>query len=113
MSYTVIIVDDAPLARRGVRGHLKPFADFTVVEECEDGFAAIDAISCHAPDLVFLDVQMPGLSGFDMLKRLPEGRHPFIVFLTAYDQYALRAFDVHALDYLLKPIDAERFAEAM
>ena len=113
MKYKVLIVDDEPLARRGVRAHLKPFSDFSVIGECEDGPAAIEAISRHAPDLVFLDVQMPDLNGFEMLQRLPQDSHPFIIFLTAYDQYALRAFDVHALDYLLKPIDSERFAEAM
>src|SRR5205085_4802261 len=73
----------------------------------------LNAIRRHAPDLVFLDVQMPGLSGFEMLKRLPKSQRPFIIFLTAYDQFALRAFEEHALDYLLKPIDAERFAEAV
>jgi len=113
MNYKVLIVDDEPLARRGIRARLKSFSDFTVLEDCEDGFAGLDAIRRHAPDLVFLDVQMPGLSGFEVLKRLPKSRHPFIIFLTAYDQFALRAFEVHALDYLLKPIDAERFAEAM
>jgi len=113
MNCKVLIVDDEPLARRGIRAHLRRFSDFTIVGECEDGLAAIEAIRRCVPDLIFLDVQMPGLSGFEMLKRLPKDCHPFIVFLTAYDQYALQAFDVHALDYLLKPIDAERFAEAM
>ena len=113
MKYTVLIIDDEPLARRGVRARLKPFSDFVILEDCEDGVAGIKAIRRHNPDLVFLDVQMPGLSGFDMLKRLPKNRRPFIIFLTAYDEYALRAFDAHALDYLLKPIDGERFAEAI
>jgi len=113
MKYKALIVDDEPLARRGIRARLKPFTDFVVLEECEDGVAGIKAIRRHNPDLVFLDVQMPGLSGFDMLKRLPKNRRPFIIFLTAYDEYALRAFEAHALDYLLKPIDGERFAEAM
>src|SRR5215831_1542189 len=113
MKYKVLIVDDEPLARRGIRARLKPFSDFVVLEDCEDGVAGIKAIRRHKPDLVFLDVQMPGLSGFDMLKRLPKNCSPFIIFLTAYDEYALRAFEVHALDYLLKPIDSERFAEAI
>lgn len=113
MKYKVLIVDDEPLARRGIRARLKPLSDFEVLDDCEDGEAGIKAIRLHRPDLVFLDVQMPGLSGFDMLKRLPRSRKPFIIFLTAYDQYALRAFEVHALDYLLKPIDSERFAEAI
>jgi two-component system LytT family response regulator len=113
MKYKVVIIDDEPLARRGIRARLKPFSDFTVVEDCEDGVTGIDAITRHDPHVVFLDVQMPGLNGFEMLKRLPKDRHPFIIFLTAYDQYALRAFEVHALDYLLKPIDSQRFAEAI
>jgi two-component system LytT family response regulator len=113
MNYKVLIVDDEPLARRGIRARLKSFSDFKILEDCEDGLAGINAIKRHDPDLVFLDVQMPGLNGFEMLKRLPDGRHPFIIFLTAYDQFALRAFEVHALDYLLKPIDADRFAEAV
>jgi two-component system LytT family response regulator len=113
MKYKVLIVDDEPLARRGIRARLKSLSDFEVLDDCEDGEAAIKAIRLHRPELVFLDVQMPGLSGFDMLKRLPRSRRPFIIFLTAYDEYALRAFAVHALDYLLKPIDSERFAEAI
>jgi len=113
MKYKALIIDDEPLARRGIRARLKSFSDFTTLEDCEDGVEGITAIRRHDPDLVFLDVQMPGLNGFEMLKRLPKDRRPFIIFLTAYDQYALRAFEVHALDYLLKPIDAERFAEAM
>ena len=113
MKYKVLIVDDEPLARRGIKARLKPHSDFVVADDCEDGEAGLKAIRLHRPDLVFLDVQMPGLSGFDMLKRLPKNRRPFIIFLTAYDEYALRAFEVHALDYLLKPIDSERFAAAI
>jgi two-component system LytT family response regulator len=113
MNYKVLIVDDEPLARRGIRARLKSFSDFTVLEDCEDGVTAISAIKRHKPDLVFLDVQMPGLDGFGVLKRLPKSRRPFIIFLTAYDQHALRAFEVHALDYLLKPIDTDRFREAI
>src|SRR5215831_1778320 len=113
MKYKVLIIDDEPLARRGIRARLKPFSDFVVLEDCEDGVAGIKAIRRHNPDLVFLDVQMPGLSGFEMLERLPKNRRPFIIFLTAYDEYALRAFEAHALDYLLKPIDGERFADAI
>lgn len=113
MKYKALIIDDEPLARRGIRARLKSFSDFRILEDCEDGVTGITAIRQHDPDLVFLDVQMPGLNGFEMLKRVPRNRKPFIIFLTAYDQYALRAFDVHALDYLLKPIDSERFAEAI
>src|SRR5215471_1218732 len=113
MKYKVLIVDDEPLARRGIRARLESLSDFILLDDCEDGIGALKAIRRHQPDLLFLDVQMPGISGFDMLQRLPKSRMPFIIFLTAYDQYALRAFEVHALDYLLKPIDNERFAEAI
>ena len=113
MKYKVLIVDDEPLARRGIRARLEPLSDFIILDDCEDGIAALKTIRRQQPDLVFLDMQMPDLSGFDMLKRLRKSKLPLIIFLTAYDQYALRAFEVHALDYLLKPIDDERFAEAL
>ncbi|HEY0348612.1 MAG TPA: response regulator [Pyrinomonadaceae bacterium] len=113
MKYKVLIVDDEPLARRGIRARLKSVPDLLILEDCEDGIAGLKAIRRHQPDLVFLDIQMPGLSGFEMLKRLPKSKTPFIIFLTAYDEYALRAFEVHALDYLLKPIDNQRFTESV
>ena len=113
MRLRVLIVDDEPLARRGIRARLRAFPDITILQDCEDGESAVEAIRTHSPELVFLDVQMPGLSGFDVLKHLPKERMPFIIFLTAYDQYALQAFEVHALDYLLKPIDSGRFVEAV
>ena len=113
MKHKVLIVDDEPLARRGIRARLEPLSDFVLLEDCDDGIAGLKAIRRDQPDLLFLDIQMPGMSGFDMLKRLPKNRVPVVIFLTAYDQYALRAFEVHALDYLLKPIDDERFAEAI
>lgn len=113
MKLRVLIVDDEPLARGGIRSRLEVFPEITILEDCEDGERAIQAIQTQSPDLVFLDVQMPGLSGFDVLRRLPKDRMPFIIFLTAYDQYALEAFEVHALDYLLKPIDGDRFVEAV
>jgi two-component system LytT family response regulator len=113
MKYKVLIVDDEPLARRGIRARLEPLSDFILLDDCEDGIAALKTIRRHHPDLLFLDIQMPVLSGFDMLKRLRKNQLPLIIFLTAYDEYALRAFEVHALDYLLKPIDDERFAEAI
>jgi two-component system LytT family response regulator len=113
MKYKVLIVDDEPLARRGIRARLRSIPELLVLDDCEDGLAGLKAIRSHAPDLVFLDVQMPGLSGFNMLKRLPKNKLPFVIFLTAYDEYALRAFEVHALDYLLKPIDSQRFAESV
>jgi two-component system LytT family response regulator len=108
-----VIVDDEPLARRGIRAQLKEEEDIEIVAECRNGLEAVAAIEKQAPDLVFLDVQMPELDGFGVLKAVGVDHMPAVIFVTAYDQYALRAFDVHALDYLLKPVDAERFAGAM
>ena len=109
----VLIVDDEPLARRGVVLRLRSFRDVEVVGECEDGLCAVERIVDLSPDLVFLDVQMPGMDGFDVLRALPKESLPVVIFITAYEQYALRAFEAHALDYLLKPIDDVRFAEAV
>ena len=89
MKYKVLIVDDEPMARRGIRVRLKAYSEFTILEDCEDGSTALEAIRDQAPDLVFLDIQMRGMDGFEMLKRLPKSRNPIIIFLTAYDQYAL------------------------
>jgi two-component system LytT family response regulator len=108
-----LIVDDEPLARRGVALRLKKFAGVEVVGECADGQSAVTRILELAPDVVFLDVQMPGMDGFDVLRALPRESLPGVIFLTAYEQHALRAFDVQALDYLLKPVDDERFAAAL
>ncbi|HZI56995.1 MAG TPA: LytTR family DNA-binding domain-containing protein [Verrucomicrobiae bacterium] len=105
----VVIVDDEPLARSGVRARLSRFPDVEIAGECGDGRAAVAAIREFLPDLVFLDIQMPDVNGFDVLRNLPADRLPLIIFLTAYDRYAVNAFEVHALDYLLKPIDDERF----
>jgi two-component system, LytTR family, response regulator len=107
----VIIVDDEALARAVVREYLAGHADVTIVAECSNGFEAVKAVSELSPDLMFLDVQMPKLDGFEVLELL--GRDVNVIFTTAYDQYALRAFDVHAVDYLLKPFSDERFAEAL
>jgi two-component system, LytTR family, response regulator len=109
----VLIVDDQPLARRGVSARLKRFEDMEVVGQCADGESAVTKVLELSPDLVFLDVQMPGMDGFEALRALPRENLPSVIFLTAYEQHALRAFDVHALDYLLKPIDDERFAIAI
>ena len=102
-----VIVDDDPLARELVREYLAMDEEFEVVAECANGFEAVKAVSAHDPDLVFLDIQMPKLDGFEVLSLLD--RSPIVVFVTAYDDYALRAFEVHALDYLLKPFSEERF----
>ena len=109
----VLIVDDEPIARRGIRQQLRGEADLEVIGECGDGAAAIDAITELAPDLVFLDIQMPEVGGFDVVEAIGVTRMPAVVFVTAYDEHALRAFDVHAVDYVLKPIDRHRFRTAV
>lgn len=110
-SLRVVIVDDEPLARAVVREFLGAHPGVEVVAECANGFDAVKAVAELAPDLVFLDVQMPKLNGFDVLELI--GRSVPVVFTTAYDQYALRAFEVHAVDYLLKPFSEPRFADAL
>jgi len=109
----VLIVDDEPLARRGVRVRLRKCVDIEIVGECGDGLSAVEKILSLSPDLVFLDVQMPGMDGFEVLRSLPAEILPSVIFLTAYEQHALRAFEVHALDYLLKPVDDRRFSAAV
>jgi two-component system LytT family response regulator len=109
----VLIVDDEPLARRGVRVCLRRAADVTVVGEAECSDDALKMIDRLRPDLVFLDVQMPGVDGFGMLARLHSDEPPLIIFLTAHEAYALKAFDVRAIDYVMKPIDDDRFDEAL
>jgi two-component system, LytTR family, response regulator len=108
-----LIVDDEPLARRKIRRLLRAAPDVVVAGECGTGPDAVAAIRALAPDLVFLDVQMPGLDGFGVLDALPPGRAPAVVFTTAYDEYAVRAFEVRALDYLVKPFARARFEEAL
>ncbi|MCG8417530.1 MAG: LytTR family DNA-binding domain-containing protein [Proteobacteria bacterium] len=108
-----IIVDDEPLAREGIRLLLSADREIDLVGECGSGPDAVDSIRRLKPDLAFLDIQMPGMNGFDVLTELAPGKLPAVVFVTAYDQYALRAFEVHALDYLLKPYDDDRFFEAL
>lgn len=109
----VLLVDDEPLALRKLRRLLSTERDVQVVAECTDGRAAADAIRRHAPDLVFLDIQIPELDGFQVLDSLSAEQIPVIVFVTAYDEHALRAFDAHALDYLLKPVGRDRFRESL
>jgi Response regulator of the LytR/AlgR family len=109
----VLIVDDEPLARERLRELLEEAPAVTVAGAAEDGPAAVDAIRAQAPDLVFLDVQMPGKNGIDVIEEIGTGDMPATVFVTAYDQYAIKAFDLAAVDYLLKPFDDERFEEAL
>lgn len=107
----VVIVDDEPLARAVIREYLQHDPGVEIVAECGNGFEAVKAVSDLSPDLMFLDIQMPKLDGFEVLELL--GRSIPVIFTTAYDQYALKAFDVHAVDYLLKPFSQDRFDEAV
>lgn len=107
----VIIIDDEPLARSVVREMLSNHPEFKVVDECANGFEGVKAIEKYSPDLIFLDVQMPKINGFEMLELLET--KPQVIFTTAFDEYALNAFEVNALDYLLKPFDSERFDKAI
>jgi two-component system LytT family response regulator len=109
----VLIVDDEPLAREGIRMRLAQAADIEVIGECGNGKQAIGAIQRDAPDLVFLDIQMPGLSGFDVLAELQPHELPMIVFVTAYDKFAVQAFEARAIDYVLKPVDDARLAATL
>lgn len=113
MSIRALIVDDEPVARRGIVRLLAREQDVDVIEQCSDGAGAVAAITRRAPDLVFLDVQMPELDGFGVIEAVGAQRMPAVVFVTAFDQHAVRAFDAQALDYVLKPIDPERFHRAV
>jgi two-component system LytT family response regulator len=109
----VCIVDDEPIACRRIQRLLKDDVGIEIVKICNNGEQATDAIRKLSPDLVFLDIQMPGMDGFEVLKSLQNEHIPHVIFVTAYDRYAIQAFEVHALDYLLKPFDTERFEEAL
>jgi len=109
----VLIVDDEPLARRGIRQLLESEQDFEIAGEAANGREAVTAIQKFAPDLVFLDIQMPLLDGFSFIEKVGAQNLPEIVFVTAYDEYAIRAFEINALDYLLKPVDPERFQKTL
>jgi len=108
-----LIADDEPLARERVAGLLQAEPDIELIGQCRDGRETVEAILQLEPDLVFLDIQMPGADGFEVIKAVGPDRMPLVIFVTAYDQHALRAFEVRALDYLLKPFDRERFQEAL
>jgi two-component system, LytTR family, response regulator len=107
----ILIIDDEPLARSIVKDYLESYTNVSVVKECNDGFEGVKAINEYKPDLIFLDIQMPKLDGFEMLELLET--IPSVIFTTAYDEYALKAFETHAVDYLLKPFDKERFDKSM
>lgn len=109
--YKVIVIDDEPLARSLVIKLLQSYPDFQVVDECPDGFEAFKSITKHNPDLLFLDIQMPRINGFELLEMLD--KPPAVIFTTAFDEYALKAFESHAVDYLLKPVTRERFDKAI
>lgn len=113
MQARLLIVDDEPLARDRIREMVKDDPEVQVIAEARNGLEAFEAVAKYDPDIVFLDIQMPDMDGFEVLKNLNAEPLPLIIFVTAYDQYALRAFDVHALDYLMKPFDRERFARAL
>lgn len=107
----VILIDDEPLARMIVQEYLQSYPEITVLQECGDGFEGIKAIQQHHPDLIFLDIQMPKINGFEMLELVETP--PAVIFTTAFDEYAIRAFEAHAVDYLLKPFSKERFDKAL
>ena len=109
----VLIVDDEPIAREGIRIHLQAETGIEIVGECANGREAVEAIGQQSPDLVFLDVRMPLLDGFGVVEAVGAERMPVVIFVTAFDEYALRAFEAHAFDYLLKPVDGERLRKSI
>ena len=111
--WKALIADDEPTARRGVRQLLSAFPEFAVAGECRNGAEVLDALKSSAPDVIFLDIQMPGIDGFEVIKRQTVERMPAVVFLTAFDQFAIKAFETEALDYLVKPVSEDRFATTM
>jgi len=115
MTFRTIIVDDEPLARKGLDVRLQDFKDIIIIEQCSNGREAIEAIRAYQVDLMFLDIQMPGLNGFQVIDEIVKQglKMPMVVFATAFDQYAIKAFEVHALDYILKPADGERLSQTL
>ena len=107
----IIIIDDEPLARSIVKEYLEKYPQLKVMQECNDGFEGIKAIQQHQPDLIFLDIQMPKITGFEMLELIEQP--PAVIFTTAFDEYAIKAFEAHAVDYLLKPFNQDRFDKAI
>jgi two-component system, LytTR family, response regulator len=111
MNYKVLIIDDEPLARSVVKEYLQQFTQLQLVEECNNGFEGVKAIQQHNPDLIFLDIQMPKITGFEMLELIENP--PYVIFTTAFDEYAMQAFEANAVDYLLKPFSQQRFDKAI
>jgi two-component system LytT family response regulator len=107
----VVLIDDEPLARSIVTEYLQAFPEITIAQECNDGFEGIKAITQHKPDLIFLDIQMPKINGFEMLELIEQP--PSVIFTTAFDEYAIKAFESRAIDYLLKPFSKDRFEKAV
>jgi two-component system LytT family response regulator len=106
-----VLIDDEPLARSLVAEYLRPYSEIEIVQECNDGFEGVKAIAQHKPELIFLDIQMPRINGFEMLELIEEP--PAVIFTTAFDEYAIKAFEAHAIDYLLKPFSKDRFGKAL
>jgi two-component system LytT family response regulator len=113
MKIRTLIIDDEPHAREGIRIRLKEFKNIQIVGECSSGMEAVKAINSLSPDLLFLDIQMPEMNGFEVLKKISITPLPVILFVTAFDKYAIKAFECHAVDYLLKPIKEDRFKNAL
>ncbi|RPI04864.1 MAG: DNA-binding response regulator [Ignavibacteriae bacterium] len=113
MTIRTLIVDDEPRARKGIKFWLQEYPDIQIAGECSSGQEAVKSINKLSPDLVFLDIQMPEMNGFEVLQHMNPAQVPVVVFVTAFDQYAIKAFEFHAIDYLLKPIDEDRFREAL
>ena len=113
MAISTIIIDDEPLARERIRAFLSTQPDVTILAEADNGLTALDAIREQRPDLIFLDIQMPEMDGFSLLAELSPAERPIVIFTTAYDEYAIKAFEIHALDYLLKPFSKERLNDAL
>src|SRR5262249_47008878 len=107
----IVIIDDEPLARSIVKEYLQPYKNFEIAAECNNGYEGVKAIMQHRPDLIFLDIQMPKINGFEMLELLDYT--PSVIFATAFDEYAIKAFETSAVDYLLKPFDKKRFDAAV
>jgi two-component system, LytTR family, response regulator len=106
-----VVIDDEPLARSLVAEYLRSYPEIEIVQECNDGFEGVKAIGQHKPELIFLDIQMPRINGFEMLELIEEP--PAVIFTTAFDEYAIKAFEAHAIDYLLKPFSKDRFEKAL